>query len=61
VSDILQGVAIPVQVAGGIRSIEAAQDLLADLQAALARAYPASAAVASRAKNFSIGSGRWMP
>jgi cystathionine gamma-synthase len=41
--------------------IEAAQDLLADLQAALARAYPASAAVASRAKNFSIGSGRWMP
>jgi cystathionine gamma-synthase len=44
--------------------IEAAPDLLADLQAALARAaaaapaQPASADVGSRAKYFSIGSGR---
>jgi cystathionine gamma-synthase len=46
--------------------IEAADDLLADLHSALARAggelaQPASAEVASRAKYFSIGSGRWMP
>ena len=43
--------------------IEAAADLLADLQSALARAAysTASAEVASRAKYFSIGSGRWMP
>jgi cystathionine gamma-synthase len=46
--------------------IEAADDLLADLHSALARAggglaQPASAEVASRAKYFSIGSGRWIP